>query len=284
MFKGKSSQRRKYFLINTNQQRKYHPKKNRNRFLNFLRKIFFLKGIFKFLKTSFILSFFILTMTGFIFFAVFSPYFKIKKININRDTPNLNIESVQKILKPFYGKNLLFLKKEDLIKILLKNFLEFRTIEITEEWPDSMTISIKLSPPAFTVFDIESANFAVISSDGVVLSLTGNEALPTLKIKNMKKPFILGDRIIEKDWLEQIKLIKKILFSEIKITTKEIILLPIAQEVHFITSSGISLWFDLQLDIKQQIQKLELGANKIGLYSKKLEHIDLRIPGQLFWK
>ncbi len=284
MFNRRSSRRRKYFLINTNQQKKYSPKKNRNRFLNILSKVLFFKKIFKFFRTSFILTFLAFVMLSFILFAIFSPYFKIKKIDINRDTPNLNIESVQELLKPFYGENLIFFKKEVLIEMLLDEFLEFRSIEITEKWPDTMIISIKLSPPVFTLFNIESANFAVVSNDGVILSTTGDDSLPVLKIKNIKKPFIPGEKIMEKDWLEKIQKIKGLLFGEIKITTKEIIFLPTAQEVHFITSSGISLWFDLRIDIKQQIRKLELGANKIGLYSKKLEHIDLRIPGQLFWK
>ncbi len=284
MFNSKSTRRRKHFLINTNQQRKYRPKKNRNRILNILAKILFFKKIFKIFRASFILSFVTFLMAGFIIFAVFSPYFEIKKININRDTPNLNIESVQEILKPFYGKNLIFLNKEELTQTLLGEFLEFRSIDITEKWPDAITISIKLSPPVFTLFNIDSANFAVVSTDGIILSTTADDSLPVLKIKNIKKPFIPGEKIMEKDWLDKIEKIKGLLLGQTKITTKEIVFLPTAQEVHFITSSGIALWFDLRIDIEQQIRKLELGANKIGLYSKQLEHIDLRIPGQLFWK
>lgn len=284
MFNRKSTRRRKHFLINTNQQRKYRPKKNRNRILNILAKILFLKRILKLFRASFIFTFLTLMMAGFIIFAIFSPYFEIKKININRDTPNLNIEAVQEILKQFYGENLIFLNKETLVQTLLDEFLEFRSIEITEEWPDNITISIKLSPPVFTLFNIDSANFAVVSTDGVILSTTADDSLPVLKIKNIKKPFIPGEKIMEKEWLEKIQKIRGLLLGQTKITTKEIVFLPTAQEVHFITASNIALWFDLRTDIEQQIKKLELGANKIGLYSKQLEHIDLRIPGQLFWK
>lgn len=280
----KSTIRRKHFLIDSNQQRKRQSKKTRNRALNLLSKARFLKKLLGFLKASFLFTFTLFAMAGFIAFATFSPYFEIKKINIIRDNPNLNVEAVQEILQPFRGRNLIFLDIKKLKVSLLENFLEFRSIEITEKWPDTINIAIKLSPPAFTIFDIESANFAVISNDGVILSLQPDNSLPVLKIKNIKKPFSPGDLFVEKEWLDKIQEANGLLLNQIKLTTKDIVLLPIAREAHFITNDETAIWFDLRTDIPDQVRKLELGANKIGLYSKKLEHIDLRIPGQLFWK
>jgi cell division septal protein FtsQ len=284
MFNRKSSRRRKHFLIDTNQQKKCHPKKNRNRILNLFTKILFIKRILKLFRVSFIFTFLSFIMITFIAFTVFSPYFKIKKININRDNANLDILEVQGSLESFYGTSLVFLDKNNLEQTLLDEFLEFKSIEITEEWPDELTLTIKLAQPVFTLFDTESANFAVISTDGVILSLSPDNKLPVLKIKKQKKPFKLGEKIINTAWIEKINNTKSALLNQIKLTTKEIILFPVSQEVHFVTDSNITLWFDLRIDITPQIRKLELGANQIGLYSKTIKHIDLRIPGQLFWK
>ncbi len=205
MFNRRSARRRKHFLIDSNQQRRSRPKKARNRTLNFLGKLLFLRQIFQLFRGSVLLTLVILLMMGFIAFALLSPYFEIKKININRDTPHLNVEAVQEILDPFYGKNLILLRGEELKQELFDDFLEFRTIEIKEEWPDGLTISIALSPPAFTLFDMQSANFSVVSADGVILSAQPNDELPVLKIKDLKTPFTPGEKLIEKAWLEKVK-------------------------------------------------------------------------------
>ena len=38
-----------------------------------------------------------------------------------------------------------------------------------------------------------------------------------------------------------------------------------------------------QTEIEPQIRKLEFASNQIGLYSNLFDHIDLRIPEQIFW-
>lgn len=284
MFNKKSAQRRKHFLIDSNQKKRTRSKKTRNRTLNFLAHLLLLRHFFRFFKTSFLLTFFIIAMSGFVAFALLSPYFHIKKITINRETVGVDVEAVQEILKPFYDKNLIFIDAENLKQILFHNFLDFRTIEVTEEWPDQLTITIKLSPPAFTLFDMATVNFVTISADGVILSAESNDQLPVIKIKGLTKPLVPGEKFIDTTSLEKIKKIEAGLLNQINIGIQEIILLPAAQEVHFISSRETALWFDLRVDIDEQLQKLKVGADRIGLHTKLLQHVDLRIPNQLFWK
>ncbi len=284
MFKKKSIQRRKHFLIDSNQKKRSRPKKTRNRALNFLAQFLLLRYFFRFLRTSFLVTLLIISMSGFVAFALLSPYFHIKKITVNREATGVDIEAVQATLKPFYGKNLIFLDTQHLKKTLLQNFLDFRTVEVKEQWPDQIVITVKLSPPAFTLFDMETANFSTISADGVILSNKSDDQLPTIKVKGLSKPLLPGTKFIEATALEKIKKIEAELLAQVDTGTQEIILLPDAQEVHFITLRNTALWFDLRTNIDEQIQKLKLGAKEIGLHSKPIEHVDLRIPNQLFWK
>ncbi len=287
MFSRKTKRRRKYLLIDSNQQkRRTSSKKIRNKTLNHFAKLLVIFRVIKNLRASFFLTTVMLLVIGFISFAIFSPYFTIKNITIIRDNPALDIELVKPITKGFYGKNLIFFKKEVLKKKLLKNFLEFREIDIKEVWPDEISISIKLSPPAFTLFDMASASFAVISADGIILAGKPNDELPVIKIKDWDKPLVPGEKFISKEWLSIIQQIDQQFTQNLKLPIKSIILLPAAQEVHFIqdNTNETVFWFDLRIDPEKQLQKLELGANKIGLYSKPIEHVDLRIPKTLFWK
>ncbi|MCK5460748.1 hypothetical protein KAI58_02085 [Candidatus Gracilibacteria bacterium] len=223
-------------------------------------------------------------MAGFVIFSIFSPYFNLKKISIIRDNPNIDIEKIETSLQEFYGENLLFLSHEDIEKQLLNTFLEFRKIDISENWPSEMQIKITISPPLFTLFNIETANFSVISEDGIILSEKPQSQLVVLKIQEYKKTLFPGEKFTKKETLDKIKQAKFALEHQIKLPIKEILFFPTARELHIISEKDTAIWIDLQLEIEPQIRKLELSTNEIGLFSKNIKHIDLRIPKQIFWK
>jgi len=134
------------------------------------------------------------------------------------------------------------------------------------------------------LFDKHSANFVSITNQGVISALNSTEGLPIIKILQYESPLLLHSSLISHEWLNKISLAKDILENDIKLPIKEINLLMMAREVHFITVDGAAIWIDLTQDITSQLKKLSLAEGKIKLYSKKFEHIDLRIPMQIFWK
>lgn len=284
MFRKRTSRRRKAFLIDSNLNRKKKPKKLRNRSLNFLAKVLFINQLLKLFKASFFFAFLFFCMTGFILFSVFSPYFNLQKISILRDNPNIDVEKIETALVDFYDQNLLFISKEEIKKTLFTNFLEFREIEIIEKWPSELKIKIKISEPFFNLFNVETANFSVISEDGVILAEKPQEDLTVLKIQEYEKILSSGQRFVEREVLQKIKIANDLMQNQIKIPIKDILFFPVAREIHLISQKETAFWVDLQISIDSQIKKLELATNEIGLFSKKIDHVDLRIPNQIFWK
>lgn len=279
-----SRSRRKYFLLDSNQTVRRKPKKNRNRFLNTLARVLLLRQLAGVFRGSMLLGLVCALMGGFVIFALFSPYFDLKKVIVIRDDPHINVAAVEKSLTDFYDKNLLFIKKERAKEVLLQAFPEFREVSLREKWPDKLEIKIKLSPPLFTLINNFDASFSVMSADGVILEEVGNDNLTLIKIQDYDRPLVSGTRFFNKLAIEKIQLSIGLFEEELSLPIKEIRLFPLAQELHLIVGKETAYWIDLQLDVTEQIKKVELGARKIGIYSKDIEHVDLRIPNRVFWK
>lgn len=282
----KTRQRRRAFLLDSNQvqQQRKNPKTVRNRLLNTWFRMHIFRDLGRTVTPSRMFLALTLCMAGFIVFAVLSPYFDLKKININRDSPNIEVASIEAELQNFYGQNLLFLDK-DLLRTQLKTaFPAFRTIEIKEDWPDALALDISLSPPAFTILNNADATFWVISEDGVMLTESAESDLPLIKLYDYEKPLAKGQRLVSVETLEKVILADRLMAQEFKIPIAERHLYPAALEVHLVAESGTQFWVDLQLDVLEQLKKIEYGASRMKLFSSPIEHVDLRIPNQLYWK
>jgi len=284
MQRKKSHRHRREFLLDSNQTQTRRPKKLRNRFLNILERILLIRQIKKLFKASVMVGILLSVMAIFIIFAVFSPYFNLKKITVVRDNPNLDVEQIDKILEDFYGQNLLFLSQPELIKNLQETFPEFREIKIKENWPSEINLEITVSPPLFNLLNTETANFSVISEDGVVLKEEPAEDLPVIKVFQHENIIQLREKIMTKEDLQKIIKAENFLQQITKLPLHATHLHWTARELHLISTGEMQIWIDLQQPIEAQLQKLEEAANEIGLYTNRFEHIDLRIPKQIFWK
>ncbi len=277
--------RRRAFLIDSNQTSRRTPNRIRNRFLNFFIQILFIKQLVKLFKGSVLVGIFFGIIACFIGFSFFSPYFELKKISVLRDNPNIDANLVESSLKDFFGTNMLILPKNDIKKTLTKKFPEFQNISITEHWPDEIKLKIENSPPLITLLNQETANFSVVSHSGIILKEMPDESLPTVKIFDYLKPIFPHQKFAEPELLKKILEVKNLFESQIELVVNDIHYYPVAKEVHIISKNDMAIWFDLQFSIEQQIRKLKSSTSRIGLYEdRNIDHIDLRIPKQIFWK
>ncbi len=280
----KTRHRRRSFLIDTNQSIRSSNRKFKSRFFAFLLQFRFLKNIPQIFQFSVLKTIIIVFMVSFIAFSFFSPYFDIQKISFTRDNPSLNIEKMETIVEPYYGTNMLLFQSRELESLLLSEFSELRTVTIKEKWPSELEIQMVMSPPFVNIFNEETANFWVVSEDGIILQMGADESLPTIAIRQYTKPIRIGEPFIEQSVLESFFLVQEFLQQELNLPIQSIIYFLISREVHFITESNIALWIDVSQDVLPQIQKLKLADERIGLYSDSFEYIDLRIPDQIFYK
>jgi|SaaInlV_200m_DNA_2_1039689.scaffolds.fasta_scaffold23431_2 cell division septal protein FtsQ len=275
--------RKRELLISSNQSTR-RVRRFRNPFLNSIVKFFWIKRLVKFCSRSLILSVVLFLMLGFVVFATASPYFNIKKIDVVRDNPNISPAAIEAVLTDFYEKNMLFLRDADVRSRLHAEFPEFREISVNEKWPSTIELKIQVSPPMFTLFNTETANFSTVSEDGVILAESLGENLSVVKVFQHPEPLLERQEFINANSLQKILDAQKMLLRELGLPISEVRILSRANELHLVTRGEVAIWIDLSLPIEPQIQKLVLAENEIDLGSNSLEHIDLRIPKQIFWK
>ena len=276
---------RRSLLLDSSRNRRVSKKTRvRNKFLNFLSRLVFLKEFKRMFRFSIIIGLILTCMTLFLAFAIFSPYYKLKTISVNSNSTVIPSEVIQNVSNPFLEKNLFFIRKEEIKRLLVEKFPEIKNISITEKWPAEIEINVDIEPARYNIFNEESANFSSITNSGIVIKNVSTEGLPVIKLSQYEKPLILRKNLISSDWLRKIDSAEDFLKHEVKIPVREIRLLIKARELHIITTRDAAIWIDLSQSIEQQLRKLILAEGKIKLYSKNFDHIDLRIPKQIFWE
>ncbi len=223
-------------------------------------------------------------MAFFVGIAVLSPLFKVNTFTVERSSPFVDSVLVEEKLQTFHGTNLIFLRHSDIIAALTETMPELRDIEITEDWPRSLIIQVGAAKPMYNIFNTETANFSVISENGIVLQTQSIEGLPVIKIHQRQEPMILRERVLTAEQLQQIDEAEGFLDTDLRLPINSVEILLEANELHIVSRDGMVIWIDLSYPIEEQLQKLQAAEKKIKLYTDRFDHIDLRLPDQIFWE
>ena len=224
-------------------------------------------------------------MALFILVAVLSPLFRVQKFQVIQRSPFVDTSLAETILQEqFRGKNMIFLQKGDIRASLIKEMPELRDIEIKEDWPRSLELTLDASLPKYNIFNTETTNFAVISEDGVVLAEESLDGLPVIKIFQHTDMVKKRQQILSPSQLIKIHEAEGIMDADLMLPVTAVEVYLAANELHFISRGGMEIWLDLSRSIQTQLEKLISAEGKIKLYKESFDHIDLRIPQQIFWK
>lgn len=239
------------------------------------------------------------------YFLFISSYFQIEKIIISGNQKVLK-EDIQAIVEKELEQKIFFLSKKNIFlvslnkikKAILEDFPQIAKAEIrrglfnvldiyvTERfakalWCQDYNPFTTSSDQAF--FEkgarLVSGQCFLIDSQGVIFKKETEFEENLVKIidKQNAGVVILGERVVEKDYLEKIfKIQKKLAEDHLKIIANEFIIF--AERLNLKTFEGWEIYFDPKRDIGWQLTKLSLVLKeKIPLEKRKdLEYIDLR--------
>ena len=225
-------------------------------------------------------------MALFVGIATLSPVFRVKTFVVERTSPFVDVLLVEEVLDTFRGENLLFINDSDVRATLTDMMPELQEIEITEDWPRTLLIRVGTAKPIYNIFNVESANFSVIAEDGIVISSQAIEGLPTIKIRQRTEPVQLREALFTPEQLKKINEAEEILEVDLQLPLQAVEVLFAANELHLISQNDMAIWLDLSPagSIKEQLYKLKSADEKIQLHRDSFDHIDLRIPQQIFWQ
>ncbi|MBZ9578656.1 FtsQ-type POTRA domain-containing protein [Patescibacteria group bacterium] len=240
------------------------------------------KSIFK--NRFFWLTFLILILSGAIFyFFVFSSFFQVKRIIISGNE-SVSKEGIVAVVEyNLEKKNLFFPTKsvflvnlDKIKKDILNSFPQIAEIEIGRGFPDVLNIIVieRLRLATWCQKD----NCFLLDNEGVIFKETHLEGdlIEIIDTQKIDSVVVLGEKVIEKDYLEKILKIQKNLSEELRIGVEEFVIFN--ERLNVKTSDGWEIYFDPKEDLNWQITKLSLVLEeKIPPENRKdLEYIELR--------
>lgn len=215
---------------------------------------------------------FIILLVGTIVFALTSPIFNIKTIEVINNN-RISSETIISLSELSTNQNIFkFISSQIINKIKENAYIE--KVKINRKLPDRVQIEVEERTPKYSVPIL--GNFAYINSQGYILEITQNELnLPIINgVKTTEENITVGNRIIEED-LEILEIILKIsdICKENNLENK-------------FTSIDISNKNDYIIYIKEEEKYIHLGdgtnlTNKM-LYIVSIIEEEKGTPGDIF--
>lgn len=181
------------------------------------------------------------------------------------------------------SKSILLTGSQKITSDILKNFPEIATASVSKKLMQTINIQVKERVP-FAVYCSEDCSY--IDQDGIIFKTPDQmDNMTVIKYKSTDKQFKLGDRAVEKNIVEKISKMKKILVDNFQIDIKNVTISePSKLEVQ--TTENWMMFFDLESDIDSQITKMHLLLkDEIKPEDRQnLQYIDLRFKDRAYYK
>jgi len=224
----------------------------------------------------------LLFLGTFLYFLFFSPFFQIKEILISGNE-EISAEKVKNIVEKNLEKKILFLSTKNIFlvnlnhikKEILDSFPPIAETEILKVFPDTLNVIIE---ERLAIANLcQENNCFLLDGEGIIFEKNFKENL--IKIadeQTVDRIPTLGEKIIEKDYLDKIFKVQKNISEDLKIEIKEFIVF--GEKLNVRTIENWEIYFDPKGDLSWQLTKLNLVLKeKIPLEKRKdLEYIELR--------
>ena len=81
-----------------------------------------------------------------VLYFLFSPLFSISSMQVSREDRRTDVEEIQKLLSPFFGKHILFVSPALLEHTLLKEYPEVSSVRVRRNFPNELQIALFMDP------------------------------------------------------------------------------------------------------------------------------------------
>ena len=227
---------------------------------------------------------------------LFSPLLHLREITVRRLNPRLDIEHVQQVLSPIFGRHLLFLPASEVKEMLYTNMNDINTIEVEKEYPSKLIVTIGLHPLIARLEivnpDAEAAPEAgtgtgvdFLTEEGVyVTTATQQEAegLQTIRLVDWGVRPAPGEALVPPEILARLQETREALRLQFGHTIELQTIYLRAQEYHLL-ADGMSLWFDMRSSLEQHLQQYRIFLQSVPR-SEVHQYVDLRLTDRIVYR
>jgi hypothetical protein len=230
--------------------------------------------------------------------VLFAPVLAVRKINIRRQDPRIDIEDIQRTLHPLFRDRLPFVSKRQVQDLLEEEYPDIDHIEITKEYPSTLIVSIFLEPvtvsaiidtPADTSASgalATGSGYSYITRSGMFvmspIRLTTSGPIETIHLTDWGVRPQNRTPLIDPTFLQTVFAARDTLRADFGLKTTKITIFLRAKEFHIKTAT-VTLWFDLTSHLSVQFGRFREFLKNSSLDQAK-EYIDLRIADKIVYR
>lgn len=246
--------------------------------------------------TKYALSFLVVALLAATYFVLFlSPLFKVDQ-PIIVGTNRVDKDKLARIVQPYlagyhwglFPKRVLFvINPKQIESALVSATPAVAAIEVRKEIPNILKVAVTEKEP-LAIWSAGGQFFFVdekgVAYDKIQRSESSDANIPVIADEH-NKPTVQGDRVITKITLSFLKTISDS-FITLNDLSVNFFVAPsrLAPDLTVVTNDGWKIIFDTSQDALAQINALKEVLKSQVDDPKKLEYIDLRIPGRVFVK
>ncbi|MEA3293282.1 MAG: cell division protein FtsQ/DivIB [Patescibacteria group bacterium] len=237
---------------------------------------------------------FLIIFSEIFYLTCFYNFFQIKEIkisNLKKIEYSLIKGAIEKNIEKriifFDSKSIFLCNLKEINDLLLMKFPQISKIDLKRDFPNTITAKIEERRPV--AYWSQNSDYFYIDKEGVIFDLVKgdifdksekNKNLLFVKIKdlnNFVENIQLGEKVIEKERLNQILKIESVFKKEIKIQIETASIIS-ERRLDVKLSEGYDVYFNIKKDIDWQLTELKfLLKEKITPDERKnLKYIDLR--------
>jgi len=218
------------------------------------------------------------------YFLFFFQTFQVEKIivtgeeKVAKEGLKLLVEKkLEKKILFFKTKSIFLVNLNEIKKDILDSFPQVAEVEIGRGFPDALNIVV-VERFGLVVW-CQAEQCFLVDNEGVIFEEIFDVDLEVFQIKNLAQvsELKLGDKVIEKEKLNQILDIESKLRNNLKILLAAVTIVS-EKRLNIETSEGWEIYFNPEGDIEWQLTKLKAVLEKEILPEnrKNLEYIELR--------
>jgi len=243
-----------------------------------------------------LLSLFIVLLVVAFCILIFSPLVQVREIKVVREDARLDIEEVQRVLAPYFGKRMFFLPGREVEELLKATLKDIENIHVAKVYPSQLYVRVALDPLSAKLIivdpDIEEEETATgalidfLTEEGVYVIaplLEGRELLPVIYLVDWGVRPVVGDRLLASAFLERMAETERSLAEQFGHRIEKRTAFLRAQEYHLRIENEIELWFDMRSELEAQLLKYRTFLRSVDLGTVE-GYVDLRLSDRVVYK
>ncbi len=217
-----------------------------------------------------------------------SPVFKIKEVIVENVSPITSLDDalVEQSFQYLIGKNIFLNSSQSIHSHGLGSIPRLSKVESTISYPETVKISVTERPIVLALPN--KSGFALVNENGVIVKTVENLEVPLLKVSinsdedGMLETFYLNQQLFSAEQVFYMIVGKQAVEQKVGFAITQAQWFPNRKEIHYLTDKGFSLWFDTELTVDTQLNKLTTIYPELQKDTKPIKYIDLRIPEKVF--